>query len=541
MSSQVTRINDLEIQSQDIIKIILQYLKENSLFQSFNTLQDETGLSLNTVTQYQLLLDNVKSGKWDIVLSQLTGLQLTYRILHDIYEQIVIELLIDKEFDLVKYILRKTEVMTHLKLNHPERYLRLEHYLQKESVNLTEFFSHLISSDQQPYDMSLEKRRKILSDFLSSELLNIDNSRLLSLLTESLLWQQQKGNIPSNCQEFDLLLNKVPKKVVVQEPDRYPDTFYKTIKFNQKNKPESCKFSPDSKYLVTGSLDGFIEVWDYETGQLTRQLSYQEQDEFMMHDDTILCLSFSLDSEYLASGSLDKMIKVWHIKTGKCLRKFESAHGSGVTCLAFSKNSTSVLSGSFDTTLKLHGLKSGKTLKIFRGHQSFVNDCCFSGPQEERILSCSSDGKIRIWDSKSSDCLQILSSAQQVNIRDIAVRQIIPLIKYPDQLVVCNSSSIISILSIKTQNIMRNFTSDNDKSFLMCTLSPQQTYLYAISEDNFCYIFKLTDSTLVSKLKVHDNEVIGISQHPHKNILATYASDATLKIWKSSSNNNPSQ
>lgn len=89
-------------------------------------------------------------------------------------------------------------------------------------------------------------------------------------------------------------------------------------------------------------------MWDYTTGKLKLDLSYQASEQFMMHDTAVLALAFTSDSELLASGSQDGKVKVWRLRTGQCLRRFEKAHTQGVTSIAFSLDGTHVLSGGFD-------------------------------------------------------------------------------------------------------------------------------------------------------------------------------------------------
>jgi WD40 repeat protein len=162
----------------------------------------------------------------------------------------------------------------------------------------------------------------------------------------------------------------------------------------------SVAFSPDSKTIASGGANGFISpkaevlgkiegtvrLWDVATQKLKANLR---------HGDAVYSVVFSPDGRFVASGSLDHTVKLWDVATGRELALL-SGHTGAVHAVRFSPDGKTLASGSFDGTVRLWDVPSGRERETFRGHTDRVTTLAFS-PDGKTLASAGYDHLVRLW------------------------------------------------------------------------------------------------------------------------------------------------
>ena len=177
-------------------------------------------------------------------------------------------------------------------------------------------------------------------------------------------------------------------------------------------------YAPNGGRLASGGEDKTIKLWKKigeDRWQYDQDLTAPGKE--FAHTDTVLCVVFSPDGRYLASGSSDKRVRLWDMKNNKLIQSFES-HRGAVTSVAFSPDSKTLASGSEDCTVKLWkvrrengGATESSTLK---GHGNKITSVVFV--DNNRIVTGSEDETVKIWGLNQKDKTTDISADNSVQI-----------------------------------------------------------------------------------------------------------------------------
>jgi WD40 repeat protein len=78
---------------------------------------------------------------------------------------------------------------------------------------------------------------------------------------------------------------------------------------------------------------------------------------FKGHTDKVECVSFNADNRYVMSGSWDKTLKLWNVETGETVHTF-NGHTAEVFGVSISADSKRAVSSSADKSLILWNLEA---------------------------------------------------------------------------------------------------------------------------------------------------------------------------------------
>ncbi|KAJ5935365.1 hypothetical protein N7466_004912 [Penicillium verhagenii] len=159
--------------------------------------------------------------------------------------------------------------------------------------------------------------------------------------------------------------------------------------------------SPDEDIIISGSSDRSVIVWKFSTGQKVHQIKNA-------HADSVLNLKF--DHRFLVTCSKDRTVKVWNRRELSVTDEDypRVCKGGGATYPAYIMDLTEMSPSLLEASLakgQIQPLAPFTLLMVIEGHGAAVNAMQLQG---DEIITASGDRMIKVWNIRNGACLKTL-------------------------------------------------------------------------------------------------------------------------------------
>jgi WD40 repeat protein len=275
---------------------------------------------------------------------------------------------------------------------------------------------------------------------------------------------------------------------------------------------QAIEISPDGQRLARASDLG-VAVFDMNTRRLVTRFNVSAG-----------CLAFSPDSKWIATGGIDGSVQLWDLTTGKTSLSLEG-HSEWVRSIAFSPDSSRLYSASRDATVKVWQLPDGELLTIYQA-QAGIESVALSPKGNllavgvTRMQSTRHD--IELWNTETGSIITTLSGPEYCYVynlsfssdgRALAVGLSVPMVRIWD---VSDGTARIALPNAEGRDLVA-FSPSGERL---------TTGYYGGAQ-----VWDTTTGTQIAKLGGHSGEVLYGSFSDDESALTTAGRDGSVKTW----------
>ncbi|KAI5921217.1 WD40-repeat-containing domain protein [Camillea tinctor] len=286
----------------------------------------------------------------------------------------------------------------------------------------------------------------------------------------------------------------------------------------------SCvTFSPDNRFVISGSHDYSIRVWDVEMGT-TQHTLYG-------HHGWIYCIAVS-NANTLASGSDDNTIKIWDYKTGQ-LRETLNPLENPINAISFSPNGNELVAASA-SNLHIWNFDKEKYQELHKleAHDQYIKSIAFSSGGS-LLASGGDDEIIVIWDAKAKKKMRTLEGHRD-SIKSMAFQPVKD--ENGTQIIVSASNdNTIRVWDVRTGQPLKVLPYEN---VTVCSVafSFDASHIVIGTSDNTIELRHTDTWTLKKVLRGHKRKVLCVACSPDNDLLASGSFDGTVRLWYNNPN-----
>ncbi len=286
-----------------------------------------------------------------------------------------------------------------------------------------------------------------------------------------------------------------------------PSCLYKTLN-GHSGFVNSVVISSDNRYMVSGSDDKTVRLWDVNSGKLLKTLNG--------HSDIVLSVVISSDNRYIVSGGYDT-VKLWDFKSGKLLKTL-NGHSDSVASVAISSDNRYIVSGGWDKTVQLWDVNSGKLLKTLNGHNRSVYSVAISS-DNRYIVSGSSDKTVKLWDLKSGNIIKTLNGHSDI-VLSVAISS-------DNRYIVSGSwDKTVKLWDVNSGKLLKTLN-----GHYSVAISSDNRYMVSGSDDKTVRLWDVNSGKLLKTLNGHSDSVHSVAISSDNRYIVSGSWDKTIKIF----------
>jgi WD40 repeat protein len=241
---------------------------------------------------------------------------------------------------------------------------------------------------------------------------------------------------------------------------------------------------------------------------------------------------FSSDGQYLVSGSDDKILRIWDVANGKSVKKLEG-HKNGIWTVAYSSDDKYIASGSDDGTLRIWDADLTKTITdpcLDKKKIGWVRTVAFSSDCQYLVSGSDDEPLIRIWkfDGKNLKFEKVLDG-HEFSIWAVAFS------KYSQWLASGDKGGNLKIWNGTTYELIQTIEKAHQDAIQFIAFSPNHKFIATASDDTDVKIWQWNDEDKSwqeqHQLKKHSSRVWSVSFSYDSQILASSSDDQTVRLW----------